>query len=387
MESTLIKNMLILHFKGEVNSSNIVALEEEVNAAIEGKEFTYLILNFADVTYISSVGLRLILKLKQKYDKVAVAETSLEVYDVFRMTGFTNIMDISKKLAVISVDGCQVIGDGFFSTVYRLNKDTIVKVFKDTSDLGTIQQELNLAKQAFVLGIPTAISYDVVRVGDRLGVRFEMLDSVSLRDLFRDNPKRYDELVGKYAALLKKINTTESMSNDLRDARGMWFEKADACKPYLTEAEYEKLHKMLDDIEVRGTFVHGDCHVKNIMSQGDELFLIDMETLCKGHPIYELGKIHSTYIAFSEDDPGNGARFLGLDDDFIVKMFHDTLDVYFGGKCDEDTWNKISIISYTHMVWWAFNYASDDKKEKMIHGNAERLKKLIARYDDLEIAA
>ena len=385
MESNLIKNMLVLHFKGEINSSNVNAVEEETNAAIEGKQFTYLILDFAEVTYISSVGLRLILKLKQKYDKVAVAETSLEVYDVFRMTGFTNIMDISKKLAVISVEGCQVIGDGFFSTVYRLNKDTIVKVFKDTSDLGTIQQELNLSKQAFVLGIPTAISYDVVRVGDRLGVRFEMLDSVSLRDLFRDNPKRYDELVGKYAALLKKINTTESMNDNLRDAREMWFEKLAACGKYLTEEEYEKLKKMLTGIEVRTTFVHGDCHVKNIMSQGDELFLIDMETLCKGHPIYELGKIHSTYIAFSEDDPGNATRFLGLDDDFVAKMFRDTLDVYFGHKCDEDTFNKIAIISYTHMVWWALNYSKDN--EKRIQGCVGRLKNLIARYNDLEIDA
>ena len=385
MESILKQNALILHFNGEISSSNIAALEGEVNAAIEGKHFESLVLDFADVIYISSVGLRLVLKLKQKYDKVTVAEASLDVYDVFRMTGFTNIMEVSKKLTTISVEGCQIIGDGFFSTVYRLNKDTIVKVFKDTNDIEVVQSELNLAKQAFVLGVPTAISYDIVRVGSNLGVRFEMLDSVSLRDLFRDNPDRYDELVAKYAGLLKKINTTESMSNDLRDAREMWFEKVDACKPYLTAEEYEKLHKMLSDIEVRSTFVHGDCHVKNIMSQGDELFLIDMETLCKGHPIYELGKIHSTYIAFSEDDPGNGPRFLGLEDSFITKMFHDTLDVYFGKKCDEDTWNKIAIVSYTHMVWWALNYNKNN--EKRIQGCARRLKDLIARYDNLEIDA
>ena len=75
-----------------------------------------------------------------------------------------------------------MIGNGFFSTVYRIDKDTIIKVFNRVSDPEQIERELKLAKQAFILGIPTAISFDIVRVDDKLGVRFEMLDCMSLRD-------------------------------------------------------------------------------------------------------------------------------------------------------------------------------------------------------------
>lgn len=384
MEYKIFDKSLTLFFEGEINSGNVSLIENDVNQTLADKEFESLCLDFGKVTYISSVGLRLVLKLKQKYELVSVAEASLEVYDVFDMTGFTTIMAVEKKLTEISVKDCPVIGEGFFSAVYRLTRDMIVKVFREGTAISEIRRELNLAKQAFVLGIPTAISFDIVRVGDRLGVRFEMLDPVSLRDLFRDHPGHYEELVDKYAALLKKINTTESMSNVLPDCKKGWIEKVNSARSALGEEDYQKLLRMVNEIEERTTFVHGDCHVKNIMIQGDDLFLIDMDTLSKGHPIFELACIYATYIAFSEDDPGNSDRFLGIPDAFAKQLFKDVLTKYMG-KFDEDTYNKIAIVSYAHMIWWTLTFSPEN--EARFKGNLERLRTLLARYNDLKIDA
>ena len=116
------------------------------------------------------------LKLKQQYPNFSIVETSLEVYDIFSMTGFANIMNIKKGLKRVYLSGAEVVGDGYYSTVYRVDKDTIIKVFNRVSDQEQIERELKLAKEAFILGIPTAISFDIVRVDDgKLGVRFEML--------------------------------------------------------------------------------------------------------------------------------------------------------------------------------------------------------------------
>ena len=212
MQFKLENNTLSLFFEGELNSYNADDVEKEIEDITNGKEFKTLDLDFAGLRYVSSAGLRIILKLKQKYDDVHIKEASLEVYDVLSMTGFTNIMDVSKALKVIDVKGAEVIGEGFFSTVYRLDKDTIVKVFKRTSDEHQIERELKLAKQAFVAGVPTAISFDIVKVGDKLGVRFEMLDCMSLKNAFVKYPERYNDLLDRYVKLLKKINTTEKSS-------------------------------------------------------------------------------------------------------------------------------------------------------------------------------
>ena len=167
---------LIIFLEGQINSYNADNVEKEIISIVENEQFKKLLLDFSDVSYISSAGLRIVLKLKQKFNNVSVINTSLEVYDVFSMTGFVNIMEVKKALRRVFISGAEMIGSGYYSSVYRINKDTIIKVFNFVDDEEQIARELRLAKEAFILGIPTAISFDIVRVDNKLGVCFEMLD-------------------------------------------------------------------------------------------------------------------------------------------------------------------------------------------------------------------
>jgi uncharacterized protein (TIGR02172 family) len=254
----------------------------------------------------------------------------------------------------------------------------IVKVFKEGIDLNDIQRELNLAKQAFVLGIPTAISFDIVKVGSRYGVRFELFASGSLRDAFRDEPDRFDELVQLYAGLLKKINETVPTTNDLPSADDLAMEKTKSAKEGLTEEEFAKLQKLIGEIPHAKTYVHGDCHFKNILMQNGDLFLIDMDTLSVGNPIYELAAIYCTYIAFEEGNPGNSEVFLGVTKALSERVFDSTLLAYLG-KNDEETYWKIRVVAYNHMCYWVKKYAPENKT---FYANcASRLKEALQHVD------
>ncbi len=270
MRSELRENKLVLFLDGEINSINAVDIEKEINDCIKGQKFDSLELDFENVTYISSAGLRIMLKLKQTYKNLLISNTSLEVYDIFQMTGFTNILTVTKALRKLDISGATLIGEGYFSEVYRINKDTIIKVYRFAKGPEEIENELKLAKQAFVCGIPTAISFDIVKDGDKFGVVFEMLDCASLRNLFRDHPERYDELIDKYVKLLKTINNTEVFGIELVDAKAKYLDRVEQIKKVLTNEEYEQAKKLIKTIPDRNTFIHGDCHVKNIMAQGDE---------------------------------------------------------------------------------------------------------------------
>ena len=381
MKFNLDGDVCVLYFEGELNSYNADNIEKDIKVTLEDKKFKTLILDFANLNYISSAGLRIILKIKQKYNDVHVVETSLEIYDVFQMTGFTNIMDVKKALKRVYVSGAEVIGEGFFSTVYRIDKDTIIKVFNRTSDPNQIERELNLAKEAFVLGIPTAISFDIVKVDDKLGVRFEMLDCVSLKNAFLKHPEQYDSLLNRYVDLLKKINTTECLNNNVPNINKFFLEKIEAIKPLLEEKYYLKAKKLLASVEDRISFVHGDCHFKNIMVQGEDLLLIDMDTLSRGHPIFELASIRAPYVAL-EDDPGNCEKFLGVPKDFSYKLYDDVINAYFG-KDDSVIKDKIAIVCYIHMVWW--NKVNTPDNSARLEGCRSRLYSLLDKYDDLDI--
>lgn len=382
MEYKLEKDVLVISIEGELNSVNSESIGEEIDKIIASQSFKSLVLDFDKVSYISSAGLRIILKLKQRYDDFSVINASLEVYDVFQMTGFTSMMSIKKALRKIDLKGAEVIGDGFFSTVYRLNKDTIVKVFNRVSDSDQIERELRLAKEAFVLGVPTAISFDVVKVDDKMGVCFEMLDCMSLKTALLTQKGKYQEYLEKYAALLKKINTTECFNPLIPSVKEKYLRKVETIKPFLEEKYYLKAKALVEAIPDRKTFVHGDCHFKNIMVQGEDLLLIDMDTLSVGHPIFELSAIYAPYCAFNEDDPGNSERFFGISDEQGRKLYNDTLNLYFG-KDDPVIKDKIRLLSYIHMVWW--NRVNEPNNNVRLEGCRSRLYELLDRIDDLDI--
>ena len=235
MKFELKENVLTLFLEGELNSYNADNIEKEIDSTLKDQKFDKLVLDFSRISYISSAGLRIMLKLKQTYGNVTIIETTLEVYDIFNMTGFTNIMDIKKGLKRVYLSGAEIVGDGYYSTVYRIDKDTIIKVFNRVSDTEQIERELKLAKEAFILGIPTAISFDIVRVDDKLGVRFEMLDCESLKNMVVKYPERMGEFLDKYAALLKKMNTTECFNPNIPDMKAHYLTKLEKIKQYLPD--------------------------------------------------------------------------------------------------------------------------------------------------------
>ena len=382
MEFKLKDGKIILFFEGELNSSNSEEIYAESENILKKEHFDGVILNFAKITYVSSAGLRIVLRLKQQYGDVIVVETSLEVYDVFNMTGFTNIMEVKKGLKAVDITGAKVIGTGFFSTVYRIDKDTIIKVFNRTSDTDQIERELKRAKQAFILGIPTAISFDIVRVGEKLGVRFEMLDCESLKDAFLNHPENYDKYIEKYSELIKKITSTECLDPTLPDVKKFYLEKIESIKEHLESKYYEQLKEMFEKLPDAWTFVHGDCHFKNIMVQGEDLLLIDMDTLSRGCPIFELAGLRVPYVAFDEDDPGNCERFLGVPKDLVIKIYQDLIRNYFG-KYDEDIESKLAIVCYVHMVWR--NRTNEPDNKVRLEGCRGRLYKLLDKYNDLDL--
>ena len=382
MKFKLEENRLILFFEGEVNSYNAEDVEKDIEETLKDKTFEKLILHFGELKYISSAGLRIILKLKQKYANLHIVEVNLEVYDVLEMTGFTNILDVKKMVKKIDITGAEVIGEGFFSTVYRIDKDMIIKVFNRVSDPEQIDRELKLAKQAFVLGVPTAISYDVVLVGNKLGVRFEMLDCMSLKNCFKEHPEKYEELIKRYIALLKKINTTDCMDLSIPSMKANFLKKVEGIKEYLPEEAYNKLYKMVDDIKDSMTFVHGDCHFKNIFVQGDDFILIDMDTLSRGEPIFELATLRAPYVAFEEDDPGNCEKFLGMSKELCASIYNDIVKGYLKNPSEEN-FGKIELMCELHMLWWNKTNTPENKARE--NGVKTRLLALLDKYNDFNI--
>ncbi len=148
---------LVIALNGAIDSGNAGQAEQEIQAILAENPAQSLQIDCVDLQYCSSAGLRIILALKHQIDDTHLINVSSALYEILEMTGFTEIMDVKKAYRVLSVEGCEVIGRGARGTVYRIDRDTIVKVYHSDDALPEIHRERELARTAFVAGVPTAI--------------------------------------------------------------------------------------------------------------------------------------------------------------------------------------------------------------------------------------
>lgn len=342
---------MTIELSGRIDSSNAANVEKDINEQI-GSFKGELVLDAANLEYISSAGLRVILRIKKANNDTKIINCSSEVYEIFEMTGFSEMMDISKAYRQLSIEGCEVLGEGSNGLVYRTDPDTIVKVYKNPDSLDEIHNERELARKAFVMGIPTAIPYDVVKVGDRYGSVFELLSAKSFAKLINAG-EDVDELAKQSVEILKKIHSTVLEDGELPSKKAEALVWAEFDVDYLPEEIGAKLVKLFNEIPETNNMLHGDYHIKNIMRQGDENLLIDMDTLSMGHPIFEFASIFAAYVGFSCVDKDNSAKFLGITNDQRDRFWKSTVDYYFDDKSDEfkaEVVKKAEIICYTRLL-------------------------------------
>lgn len=343
----------VLNLTGRITSANAAEVEQEANAALGDYAGKALTLDLNDLEYISSAGLRVLLRLRKRFAGMEMINVSSDVYEIFEMTGFTEMMPISKAYRRISVEGCEVIGQGANGKVYRIDPDTIVKVYYNPDSLPDIHRERELARTAFVLGVPTAIPYDVVRVGDGYGSVFELLNAKSFSKLIAADPDGLEGYVRQFVDLMKLIHDTTVKPGVMPQMRAVALDWADFLRDYLPEEKWRKLHDLIAAVPEQLTMLHGDYHTKNVMLQNGEVILIDMDTLCTGHPVFELASVYNAFVGFSELDESVALKFQGFPAATCRRIWQLVLEMYFDDT-DEETRalraKQAMLIGYTRLM-------------------------------------
>ena len=338
---------------GRIDSNNSAEIEKQIQEQLTGKGAVPVELDAEGLEYISSAGLRVLLRLKKEHPALSVTGVNSTVYEILEMTGFTEMMTVEKAYRIVSIDGCEEIGRGVNGTIYRIDQDNVVKVYNNADALADIQHERGMAKLALILGVPTAISYDVVKVGNSYGSVFELLNARSFTKILTDEPQKLDWCVEEFVALLKKIHGTvvpEGKLKDIKETVLYWVSTMQSCLP--ADAA-EKLLALVQAVPHDNHMIHGDYHTKNIELQNDEVLLIDMDTLSVGNPVFEFAHIYNSLIGFSEWDHEHIKRFQSYDFETAKAFWAKTLAAYL--ETDDaaklrDAEEKIRIVSYTRLL-------------------------------------
>ncbi len=394
MDATLKDNVLTIHLEGHIDSGNARAVEEEVFSEVSKHPNVELAIDAARLSYISSAGLRILMRLRRQAKRaLPVLDVSPEVYEILDVTGFTDLLDVRKRLREVSVEGCELIGSGGFGKVYRTDPDTIVKVYNANMGLDMVQHERDTAQKAFLAGVPTAISYDVVRCGDSYGVVYELLNAKTVAQIVDADRSRVGEMGQKSAALLKELHTIEMPEGALPNRKAEFLDWLPNVAPVLETDEVQTIRAFIEALPDRTTFLHGDFNAKNVMVQEDgEFILIDIGDAAVGHPVFDVASLILPYVYLlkSPMPDEEKRRLLGFSLEDAPTMWATMCGAYFGvsdaeqiGRITQDTMPYAQLLVSYHGTRRS-GYDLDYMSRVSVVGIRERLLPLIRSAKPLD---
>ena len=315
---------------GRLDTSVSTEIKSEIDKNLATAEnINSLTMDAEGLEYISSSGLRILLVLAKSYKNFKVVNVNPDVYDVLNMTGFSKIINVERALRQLSIDGCEQIGVGGVGTVYRLDGDTIIKVFREGTTIDEVRKEITMSKEAFVMGTPTAISFDIVKVGSQYGLVYELLNAETLSSCIKRAPERIDEYARQYANLFRQLHSIEvPADSNVPDAIEHERQQILHIRRYFPQESIDLLLQILDTIPTGNRLLHLDLQVKNTMMQDNELMLIDMGEMGYGHPVLDLGHAYSSMVLLI----GDYDKTIGIPRELGNKFWDLAINYYFEGQ-------------------------------------------------------
>lgn len=321
-------DVLKVSLEGRLDTEASVKFETEIAVISKENPHASMVIDAEGLNYIASSGLRVILKMAKAEKDFRIENVCSTVYEVFELTGFSKIIKMSKALRKIDLEKCEKIGFGGNGAVYRISEDEIVKVNYNPETYEGLDKELARAKEAFLLGIPTAISFDLVDCGEgKRGVVYETIKSLTLGETMQNAPERMEELTEKYIEQLNHLHSIRTDNPIFGSAKENYRNQVANASKFLTGEEGELLKLILEALPEGDRLVHCDAHPKNLMIQNGEMLWIDMEQMSAGHPIYDLISIAVILNGMRTDEMimgiagMNNATVALLKDCFIRKYF------------------------------------------------------------------
>lgn len=345
--------VLTVSFDGRLDTEAAVKFEAELAEVCSGNPHTSMIFDAEKLDYVASSGLRIILKLAKTEKNFSVENVSPAVFSVFEMTGFSRIINIRKALRKIDLEKCERIGFGGNGAVYRVSEDEIVKVNYNPATYADLDMELAKAKEAFLLGISTAISFDLVDCGEgRRGVVYETIKSRTLGETIQSSPELMDELTEKYVGQLNILHAVHTDNPVFGSAKDNYRKQVENASKFLTEEEGKMLEQILDVLPEGDRLCHCDAHPKNIMIQNEDMLWIDMEGMSVGHPIYDLISIAVILNGIRTDEMTLG--ICGMDIQTVQKFKDCFIRKYFKTEDPEMIQRYGSILDSLRLIRTVF---------------------------------
>lgn len=236
-------------------------------------------------------------------------------------------------MKTIDINQWENTGQGMFGMSYfkRGDNSMMLKILSGDDAVKRAETELKVAREAYLLGIPTPEPGELVTDGTRTGIMFRrIVGKRSFGRIMGEQPERIPELAAKYADMVKKLHSTPCDVNVFPDVRDMYGNMI-LANPVRDEDMKRRAYDMVQSLPGAGTCLHGDLHVGNVITDEKNFYFIDMAGFCHGNPMFDFAMSYLVLVAVPEDEMERSYHYRPEQGRLFWQEF---LNAYFGTRVD-----------------------------------------------------
>ena len=292
---------LILKVKGNIDPDNADEFAKKLIEARQKNPEKLLKIDLSETEKISGPGLQALLELQRGEKRpVTLCNVPSDVMENINASGMSDLFRISEVIKDVQVSENDLIGHFGTTRIYKLGNDKILKVYADDTSAEQVICERRRGRVALKYGVPSLLSYEIVRCNGFYGLAGELSNSRSVSSLIRESPVNITKCGMLMGQLLKKIHSVKVNPEDLPDINVLGHENINKATKYLHPKEIGQIMSMINSIPESDYMIHGNFSSRYAFVHGDHCMAGGFMWLARGNYLFDLGVIYMTHILCGE---------------------------------------------------------------------------------------
>lgn len=200
-----------------------------------------------------------------------------------------------KGLRKVTAKGLTKIGGGITGSVYRLNEEQALKVYDGSVTFEEVSHLYDVSVFLNKNGIKAAKAFEIVNTDGTYGIIQQYIDGDPLPKRIANGDIARHEAALRMGRLLAKLHDTKPEAGIFPSLEVMFGGILDRCGNRLQPSEKEKAAQAINQLPFGNVLLHGDFHENNIIVKEDAFYLIDLDSVCVGSPLFEFLQIFCVY--------------------------------------------------------------------------------------------
>lgn len=229
---------------------------------------------------------------------------------------------------ILSGGGAQ--GDSYFS---KTDDSVMLKLFSGTLPRQDIEHEVELTHNIALAGISCPAVYDFVTDGKRYGITFQRIQhKKSFARAVADDPSLTREFAGRLARMGRELHATKADTSRFRSMKVILGELL-LESTSLSGDDKALYGRFLSEVPEVDTYLHGDFHFGNVITDGQKDYYIDLGFFSWGHPFFDISMLY--FVSMNNNEERTQDMY-HMPCSQTVAFWHDFKKEYFGAELPSD---------------------------------------------------